>query len=78
MNIDAVLEYIDGEYLSKYEYRAPDFDFAMQTPVTAEKTISYEVREGEEALAHMASAKIYSAPIRMSKSCTRRRYSPIT
>ena len=58
MNIDAVLEYIDGEYLSKYEYRAPDFDFAMQTPVTAEKTISYEVREGEEALAHMASAKI--------------------
>ena len=58
MNIDVVLEYIDGEYLSKYEYRAPDFDFAMQTPVTAEKTISYEVREGEEALAHMASAKI--------------------
>ena len=57
MNIDAVLEYIDGEYLSKYEYRAPDFDFAMQTPVTAEKTISYEVREGEEALAHMVVGK---------------------
>ena len=58
MDIDAVLAYIDGEYLSKYEYRAPDFDFEMQTPTPAEKTVYYEAREGEEQLAHMAIAKI--------------------
>ena len=58
MDIDAVLAYIDGEYLSKYEYRAPDFDFVMQTPIPAEKTVYYEARECEEQLAHMAIAKI--------------------
>ena len=58
MDIDAVLEYIDGEYLSKYEYRKPDFDFVLQTPKAAEKTVCYEAREGEEELAHMVVAKI--------------------
>lgn len=59
MDIDAVLEYIDGEYLSKFEYREPDFDFAFQTPKTGEKTVSYEAQEGEKALAHMVGAKIF-------------------
>lgn len=58
MDIDAVLEYIDGEYLSHYDYRAPDFDFVPQTPKTAERTVCYEAQEGEEALAHMAVSKI--------------------
>ena len=58
MDIDAVLAYIDGEYLSKYDYRAPDFDFVPQKPVTAERTVCYEAQEGEEELAHMAISKI--------------------
>ena len=58
MQIDEILHYIDGEYLSKYDYCAPDFDFAVQKPTKGEKTICYEAREGEETLAHMAAAKI--------------------
>ena len=58
MQIDEILRYIDEEYLSKYDYRAPDFDFSVQKPTTGEKTILYEAREGEETLAHMAAAKI--------------------
>ncbi len=58
MDIDAVLAYIDGEYLSKYDYRAPDFDFVPQIPKTAERTVCYEAQPGEEELAHMAISKI--------------------
>ena len=58
MDVDAVLEYIDGEYLSKYDYRAPDFDFVPQSPRAAEKTVYYAAQEGEESLAHMAAAKL--------------------
>ena len=39
MQIDEILRYIDEEYLSKYDYRAPDFDFSVQKPTTGEKTI---------------------------------------
>ena len=58
MDVDAALRYIDGEYLSKYDDRAPDFDFVLQKPVTAERTIHYEAREGEKALAHVVASKI--------------------
>ena len=59
MDIDAVLSYLDGEYLSQYDYRAPDFDFTVQQPRTAEKTVTYEAREGE--LSHLVTAKIYAS-----------------
>ena len=59
MDIDAVLSYIDSEYLSGYDYRAPDFDFVTQTPTQGEKTICYEAQEGEEELAHMSASKIF-------------------
>ena len=59
MDIDTVLAYIDTEYLSKFEYRAPDFDFIPQTPKAAEKTVCYAAQEGEPALAHMALAKLF-------------------
>lgn len=58
MNIDAVLEYIDSEYLSKYDYKKPDFDFSVQSPVQANGTVFYEAREGEENLAHVSIGKI--------------------
>lgn len=58
MNVEVVLQYIDQEYLSQYEYREPDFDFTIQEPKTGEKTIFYEAQEGEEELSHMAAAKI--------------------
>lgn len=58
MDIDAVLKYIDDEYLSKYDKRTADFDFVLQEPKTAENTVYYEALEGEEALAHMSVGKI--------------------
>lgn len=58
MDIDSVLSYIDEEYLSKYDYRESDFDFVMQEPKTAENTVYYTAREGEEELAHMSVSKI--------------------
>ena len=58
MDIDRVLAYIDEEYLCRYEYRAPDFAFQVQTPKAAQRTIYYEAQEGEENLAHMAVGKI--------------------
>ena len=58
MDVDAVLACIDGEYLSKYTYREPDFDFVMQTPKTGEKTVFFEAREGDKPSAHMVAAKI--------------------
>ena len=58
MNVERFLQYIDEEYLSKYDYQAPDFDFVPQTPKTAEKTVYYQAQQGEEGLAHMSIAKI--------------------
>lgn len=58
MNIDTVLEYIDGEYLCKYDYKEPDFDFSVQSPVQANASVYYEAREGEEDLAHVSIGKI--------------------
>lgn len=58
MEIDKVLKYIDGEYLSSYEYKKPDFDFKAQTPKARENTVYYEAREGEEELAHLSVSKI--------------------
>ena len=58
MDVEAFLKYIDEEYLSKYEYQKPDFDFRVQEPKTGEKTFYYEAQPGEEELAHMSLAKI--------------------
>lgn len=58
MDIDAVLRYIDEEYLSKYRYLEPDFDFTPQIPKTAKKTVYYEAQNSDENLAHMSIAKI--------------------
>lgn len=58
MDIDGVLNFIDGEYLSKYGYSKPDFNFVPQEAKTAEKTVFYEATEDEKTLCHMACAKI--------------------
>ena len=58
MDVEKFLQYIDEEYLSRYDYREPDFDFTEQAPVAGEKTIFYEAQEGEEELAHMSMAKL--------------------
>ena len=58
LDIAAALEYIDGEYLSKYDYKKPDFDFVPQVSKPAEATVEYEAREGEENFAQMTVAKI--------------------
>lgn len=58
MDIDGVLEYIDAEYLSHYDYREPDFDFSEQRPVTGTATVSFEPTEGEEMRAHMVMGKL--------------------
>ena len=39
MDAERVLAYIDAEYLSKYTYRAPDFDFTVQQPRPGEATV---------------------------------------
>ncbi len=59
MEVERFLAYINEEYLSKYAYKAPDFDFVHQTPVTSEKTVYYEATDGEEAHAHMSISKIF-------------------
>lgn len=58
MDIEVFLQHIDVEYLSKYEYQAPDFDFTVQTLKTEEKTVYYEAQEGQEELCHMSLSKI--------------------
>ena len=58
MDIDTVLEYIDGEYLSKYDYRKPDFAFKAQTPRSAQSTLYYEAQPDDNGLSHMVFAKI--------------------
>lgn len=58
MDIDSVLEYIDAEYLSHYDYLEPDFDFSEQKPVTGTATVSFEPTEGEELRAHMVMGKL--------------------
>lgn len=58
MEIERFLQYIDEEYLSKYDYHKLEFDFVSQEPKAAEKTVYYEAQEGEEELAHLVVAKI--------------------
>ena len=58
MNIEKVLQLIDEAYLSHYDYKKPDFDFAEQTPRAAQKTVYYEARKGEEQFSQMAVSKI--------------------
>ncbi len=58
MDIESVLEYIDGEYLCKYDRREPDFGFAEQKPVTGEATVFFEPAEGEDGHAHMVISKL--------------------
>ncbi len=58
MDIDGVLDYIDSEYLSKYDHREPDFDFALQKPVTGEATVLFEPAESGDEHAHMVISKL--------------------
>lgn len=58
MDVEAFLQYMDEEYLSKYDYQKPDFDFVMQKPAAGEKTVFYEAQDLEETLAHMTIGKI--------------------
>lgn len=58
MDVEAFLKYMDEEYLSKYDYQKPDFDFVMQKPAAGEKTVFYEAQDPEETLAHMTIGKI--------------------
>lgn len=58
MDIDSVLEYIDREYLSHYDYLEPDFDFSEQRPVTGTATVNFEPTEGENDRAHMVMGKL--------------------
>lgn len=50
MNIERFLEYIDTEYLSKYDYQEPDFDFVKQEPKTTEETITYFCAVGDKGM----------------------------
>ncbi len=58
MDIDSVLSYINDEYLSKYDYRESDFAFCEQQPKTLDKTVYYQLQDGEQPLSHMAVSKI--------------------
>lgn len=58
MKLEKVLEYIDTEYLSKYDYKENDFDFSKQEPKSTERTVYYEARPEEETLAHLSVSKI--------------------
>lgn len=49
VQIDRVLEYIDAEYLSKYDYQAPDFKLEFQPEIKgAHNTIRYEIAPDED------------------------------
>ncbi len=58
MDVDSVLQYIDTEYLSKYEYRQPDFAVEAQAPRKLENTVSYQTTAGEEPFAHLVLARL--------------------
>lgn len=48
MDVEKVLGYIDHEYLSKYDFCQPDFDFTLQQPVTGESTVYFEPSQGRK------------------------------
>lgn len=60
LDIDAALELIDGEYLSNYEYKAPDFEIKLQKASDGceERSFFYEAREDEAELCHMSASKL--------------------
>ena len=58
MDIESVLDCIDSEYLSHYDYLEPDFNFAEQKPVTGKTTVLFEPAEGEDEHAHMVISKL--------------------
>ena len=48
VEITSILKEIDREYLSGYDYRAPDFSLSFQSPISgAVETIPYEIAPGE-------------------------------
>ncbi len=57
MDVDSALSYIDGEYLSHYDLRTPDFDFTDQKPVTGSATVYFAPTQGEDR-AHMVMGKL--------------------
>lgn len=59
MDIGGILQYIDEEYLSQYDYRAPDFAITAQNPVVSTKRVSYQADPNQENLSHFVLAKIF-------------------
>ena len=57
MDADSMLSYIDREYLSRYDYRAPDFDFALQKPVTGSSTVHFAPAADDDR-GHMVMGKL--------------------
>lgn len=61
VRIEELLEYIDSEYLSKYDYQAPDFKLELQKPVEAcSRTCYREIAPEEDTTekAHYARGKV--------------------
>lgn len=57
MEPEKLLEYMDREYLSHYDYREKDFFIREQEMKPAQKTVYYQA-EKEDALCHMVLSKI--------------------
>ncbi len=58
MEVAPILQYIDQEYLSKYEKRGMDFEIVAQEPVARTKRCTYQADPNQENLAHFMLAKI--------------------
>ncbi len=60
LDLEAMLEMLDGEYLSAYERREPDFKLTMQEPVSGFREQCYELAPGEapQGKAHLALGRI--------------------
>lgn len=58
MELEPILEYLDREYLSGYEYQEIDFAIADQSPVQKTLQLHYQVTEEQEQYAHLVLSKI--------------------
>lgn len=58
MEIEPILQYIDSQYLSRYDYREVDFAIARQMPKVITKRVSYQADSEQQSLSHLVLAKI--------------------
>lgn len=58
MESEPILQFIDEEYFSKYDYREKDFAMVEQIPVAVTKQVTYQPAPGEEDRAHLLLSKI--------------------